>query len=62
MKIDNKEHQSIGADLLVELAIRFPNDQQFGAFMRQVAFTSVAFGKTSEKSEKNSVHLRKTMV
>tara|TARA_B100000085_G_scaffold203874_1_gene187454 strand:+ start:353 stop:541 length:189 start_codon:yes stop_codon:yes gene_type:complete len=62
MKIDNKEHQSIGADLLVELAIRFPNDQQFGAFMRQVAFTSAAFGKKSEKSEKNSVLFQKNGV
>ena len=62
MRIDNKEHQSIGAELLVELAIRFPNDQEFGAFMRQVAFTSAAFGKKSEKSEKNSVLFQKNGV
>tara|TARA_B100000131_G_scaffold323039_1_gene379409 strand:- start:502 stop:690 length:189 start_codon:yes stop_codon:yes gene_type:complete len=62
MRIDNKEHQSIGAELLVELAIRFPNDQEFGAFMRQVAFTSAAFGKKSEKSEKNSVLFQKNVL
>ena len=62
MRIDNKEHQSIGAELLVELAIRFPNDQEFGAFMRQVAFTSAAFRKKSEKSEKNSVLFQKNVL